>query len=1223
MKRGWASIAFTFLLSQGVSAQVGEISAGFRFDCPVGRDGSLCGRGEWPARSGNQYVFGSGIQAAALISPTAGFEWAGDTVSYLTFEVNFGATTVDQGAVYSFPTLPEDDHPSAAAVANLPFLSGQLERRVIGDRQTWQRLPESFGFRLDRFGRYGGLFSTQRTFSFGRGRGLEDVLFVVNTIYNASSLNPDDYSRVQQSISSELLQHARLLHDFALEEGVEIPASGFTLEQVHIGLASDPDVGRAGTNSSTAVLPLNAAVSYKSDFNEPSWEYDPAVFKPPFGIAPGMIANKFLGMFKNDSSIGLPMTFYTNYGYFDPPHNASGLFLQLSGQPGGSRRGACSNPEVTPDRYYCFLIQNPTDIRFLIAAGGVGLAPGESLTLVHAYILAPAMGYIVEAFRNGVLQPGVPGTPTELIDPSFVRNVERAAGWAGATDLDADGRISEGEIEAVPYSLIWKAQQAQLLFENGFQAPAAPAEPDFHLIPGEDRVTLVWQKSGTEFTGDPFFAQTSDPSSSGYDPNYREFDVEGYRVYRGTTPDNLALIASFDYAGTTFVDHTGSWDYGDRCAPELGPDFQVCPVDFSAGESVSHPIVGDLFQVDRTRRTSTSTGRVALLPGAIDSSEALGFAQDNGVPFAFIDEAVERGQTYYYAVTAFDYNSLNSGPASQESPLRPTAARVLDRSPNQVNAPEVIVSVWGDSELDVTQPRMTVDRVTGILTPPTPQANPAWEILNFVPELADTTSASLRFDSLRVFGTPDCIENNPLGACYVVSYTVDKSGTATEYELAIPWPVWSAFGGPSSIDMSFDSLQLKYNPDALARWGLPPDLDSPSRVGLTSVARQYIQFSSAEGQAARRGFARLDGNISDGGSRWFSGEENTTLHPAAAIRVGSLDGVDTVWAPIHDTDVVPRDGRLTTYAESSVMQCFSYHYAGLSREADVKFTWANSTELRSVRDVTHDVDVPFSPLAQASYGFIDDFNGDGVLSWRDFDFIENVLRSISTGMGFCANAELVGSGGRLSPQPVIMATSTDGDTRIDPPVTGTGFGLYVNGERYIFEGLSDSPADGDVWTLRTYAGIVSARPGSFQTPFIGSPVDYEFAPTDPSPAIPGMSVRVEVNQSANLVASSRASLDQVHTVPDPYYVQPFTRESPRLSFVNLPPQAVIRIYSLSGVVVEVIEHNPADFAGEAFWDVTNRAGRQVASGVYFYHVETPEGLERVGRFTIINASGVE
>ena len=40
---------------------------------------------------------------------------------------------------------------------------------------------------------------------------------------------------------------------------------------------------------------------------------------------------------------------------------------------------------------------------------------------------------------------------------------------------------------------------------------------------------------------------------------------------------------------------------------------------------------------------------------------------DTGVPFAFQDNNVRNGTTYYYAVTAFDVNAINSGPSSLES----------------------------------------------------------------------------------------------------------------------------------------------------------------------------------------------------------------------------------------------------------------------------------------------------------------------------------------------------------------------------------------------------------------------------------------------------------------------------------------------------------------------------------------------------------------------------
>jgi len=32
----------------------------------------------------------------------------------------------------------------------------------------------------------------------------------------------------------------------------------------------------------------------------------------------------------------------------------------------------------------------------------------------------------------------------------------------------------------------------------------------------------------------------------------------------------------------------------------------------------------------------------------------------------------------------------------------------------------------------------------------------------------------------------------------------------------------------------------------------------------------------------------------------------------------------------------------------------------------------------------------------------------------------------------------------------------------------------------------------------------------------------------------------------------------------------------------------------------------------------NRNNQVVASGVYFYHVETPDGREKIGRFTVVN-----
>jgi hypothetical protein len=39
--------------------------------------------------------------------------------------------------------------------------------------------------------------------------------------------------------------------------------------------------------------------------------------------------------------------------------------------------------------------------------------------------------------------------------------------------------------------------------------------------------------------------------------------------------------------------------------------------------------------------------------------------------------------------------------------------------------------------------------------------------------------------------------------------------------------------------------------------------------------------------------------------------------------------------------------------------------------------------------------------------------------------------------------------------------------------------------------------------------------------------------------------------------------------------------------------------------------------GMATWDLRNRSNQFVASGVYLFHVSTPDGRSHVGKFTVI------
>lgn len=64
-----------------------------------------------------------------------------------------------------------------------------------------------------------------------------------------------------------------------------------------------------------------------------------------------------------------------------------------------------------------------------------------------------------------------------------------------------------------------------------------------------------------------------------------------------------------------------------------------------------------------------------------------------------------------------------------------------------------------------------------------------------------------------------------------------------------------------------------------------------------------------------------------------------------------------------------------------------------------------------------------------------------------------------------------------------------------------------------------------------------------------------------------------------------------------------------ITFSHLPLRATIRIYSLSGVLVETIEKN--DLSQFVRWDLTNSSDLPVASGIYIAHIEMPDLGEEV------------
>ena len=89
-------------------------------------------------------------------------------------------------------------------------------------------------------------------------------------------------------------------------------------------------------------------------------------------------------------------------------------------------------------------------------------------------------------------------------------------------------------------------------------------------------------------------------------------------------------------------------------------------------------------------------------------------------------------------------------------------------------------------------------------------------------------------------------------------------------------------------------------------------------------------------------------------------------------------------------------------------------------------------------------------------------------------------------------------------------------------------------------------------------------------------------------------------------------LDLLNVFPNPYFAFNVEERQPLdrfVTFTHLPiGDATIRIYSLGGHFVRVIEHGSSSFAGSSIdqWNLTNNAGIPVASGMYIVHIEIPD-----------------
>ena len=172
------------------------------------------------------------------------------------------------------------------------------------------------------------------------------------------------------------------------------------------------------------------------------------------------------------------------------------------------------------------------------------------------------------------------------------------------TYSNTTGEIEEeGETERFSMSMIFgiskddlfrRKKTVQQIYNANYRFAKPPEKPILTAIPGDKKVTLYWD----------------DRAEKSFDEFYQRVNFEGYRIYRSTEPNFLEnKIITDAYGKETFR-------------------LPLVQFDLIDGIKGLHPIDvnGAMFDL----------------------------GDDTGLKHSFIDTTVQNGQTYYYAIAAYD-----------------------------------------------------------------------------------------------------------------------------------------------------------------------------------------------------------------------------------------------------------------------------------------------------------------------------------------------------------------------------------------------------------------------------------------------------------------------------------------------------------------------------------------------------------------------------------------
>ena len=769
---------------------------------------------------------------------------------------------------------------------------------------------------------------------------------------------------------------------------MDIPDGGYSLNSVFMDFAADQDVtAAAGANYATFNNLFNLAITYHEKFTPaPGNTFDPGIHAPPFLPGPGFVGTKYLRspILPDGTEAGTVLAgLTTNRGAFPDPNNVNQLYRYISAQPEpGLGRPAVQHGR--PGHHAPLLHQQPAvrhpDVPVERPADAACGRPGDDRGGVH---LRGAGGD-----REVPVDP-VPGhhdpepaadrqrhaRPTRASDA-----IDSAMGYRGFLGPDRDARTRCARCRA----RCWPRRRWR---RRSSTASSCCRSRRPRRSSSWSRATTRSPSCGARRRPSSRATRTS-PSptirtpGSRYDPTYRQFDVEGYRIYRGRTdtPNSWQLVAQFDYAGTPDVRLPRHHQPGRRtCAPELdivhglrGPVRPATPpapparfTDSVARgpERADHPgrpggrvaLANGTVRVEQRaeRGRHPRHRRRHRLPGAGKHRRAVRASRTTAPGCS---SAPRNNVRYFYAVTAFDVNSFVSGPSSLESQRTARAVVPVDagveRHDGGAQLGHVRLGRHGARPgADDALHHRSADRPVQRAAAGHGRCGAGGVFAPLVPSLLPSLDLTATIDSVQSRST-ECaaaLAQHPAALCAEFFVTFNRGGHQPSSSRRSPhWPIWSVASPrghqrrPRAARCIPGGARIRRPPRATASRGAA---SFNAAVGATLT--QYIRFS-AHGEsvgAAASSLQRLAGRFALVRGRQRVGGRSRPTRSGS----GTWPGVDTIFAPLSHTDQDPLTPGVQPPASATLYAGAPVRRRAARRQADIELTWGAGGTVRRSR----------------------------------------------------------------------------------------------------------------------------------------------------------------------------------------------------------------------------------------------------------------------------------